>query len=255
MVSTFVVAVALAIGADEPVPPLPQPYVSADPKRFADGPSDAFKVPGPYFKVPCTVHRPDEVELVQVYVSDTQGKKWELVRELTPDKDSFTFGAKRPGEYWFATRLKDKAGQFEPAETQDLIPELRVQVATGTNAPIAPAKPNIADTVKELDDELTRAELDLIRREIKNLMQATDLSPMTEERIDRLRARLKQARERLSNDQIRRSNLDRTLFPPAGAPEPAARDNDLIPPQILPVTPIPVPARPVAPMPRAPERP
>ena len=256
MIPTFVMAAALAVGAYEPVPtPL--------------APADIHKVPGPAFQIPCKVQAADLVAQVQLWVSANHGKSWELYEEITPDKPAFTFIAKKPGEYWFAPRIKKKDGTMLPADTAELVATQRVAVATGSDnsEPLTKQKPTAADAVAELDEELTRVELELIRKEIKRLSEMKELTPETADKFDRLRSRLQEMRYRLPN-------RDPLVIGPSTAPGTASPGPVLVPwtpspppddlrippsqvpvaPRVIPVAPMPVPARPVAPMPRVPER-
>lgn len=255
MISALVVALALAPGG-EPVPEL-------------------HKVPGPAFLIPCKVQLADQVAEVHLYVSADRGKTWQLYEEITPDKQAFTFVAKKAGEYWFAPRVKKKDGTLLPGDVAELAATQRVAVATGSAddvippplipapavaPPVRPRAAAPATAVDELEEELNRAELELIRKEIKRLTEVNSLTPDVEDKIDRLRVRLQIVRERT------RPRLDPlvtpppTSFPPPTiAPAPSA-DDSLIPPQpaegsfVRPsrVSP-PAEGRPVAPPPRAPE--
>ena len=220
---TFVVAAALAVGY-EPVAEVP-----------------LHKVPGPAFLIPCKVEAADLVAVVQLWVSADRGRKWELHEEISPDQQAFTFTAKKPGEYWFAPRIKKKDGKMLPAETSDLVATQRVAVATGSDAPEQPgksiAKPAAADTAAELDEELTRVELELIRKEIKNLSELMELTPDAEDMFDRLRMRLRDLRERLRPDRDRSSSSTLSGLPPVSSPQVypslppmVAPDDKLIPP-------------------------
>jgi hypothetical protein len=252
---TFVVAAVLAVGY-EPVAEVP-----------------LHKVPGPAFLIPCKVEAADLVAVVQLWVSADRGQKWELHEEITPDKAAFTFSAKKPGEYWFAPRIKKKDGTMLPAETSDLVATQRVAVATGSDAPEPPGKPTAAETAAELDEELTRVELELIRKEIKKLSEMKELTQDAEDKFDRLRYRLRDLRDRLRPDRDRSApstlspllpNERPALPPPTITPSvrESAPDDKLIPPSQVPTDPLifppaavkPAPAPPAAPPPRVRER-
>ena len=209
---------------------------------------------------------PEQVAEVHLYVSADRGKTWQLYEAITPDKQSFTFVAKKNGEYWFAPRVKKKDGTLLPGDVSELAPTQRVAVgADGDEPPTVPLRPlarprTAADTADELDDELTRVELDLIRKEIKKLTALNSLTPDAEERFDRLRQRLRLLRDR---------DRDPLVAPPAVYPQPGTipsvqvppADDPRIPPALVPedgafvrpsrITP-PEAGRPVAPPPRAP---
>ena len=185
MIPTFVVVAALAVGY-EPVADVP-----------------LHKVPGPAFLIPCKVAAADLVTHVQLWVSADRGKKWDLYEEITPDKPAFTFVAKKPGEYWFAPRIKKKDGTMLPADVAELVATQRVAVATGSDSPepLTNQTRTVADTVDELDEELTRVELELIRKDIKRLSEEKELTPEAEDKFDRLRGRLRDLRERLRSNR------------------------------------------------------
>jgi hypothetical protein len=208
-----------------------------------------YKTPGPTLRIPCKVDGTAAVERVQLYVSDNRGKTWTLYEEIAPDQTAFTFQARKPGEYWFTARLKKRDGTLDPADPADFVVMQRVAVETGSGA--EPLLKPTAEIAGELDDELTRLELELIRKEIKRLSEEGRLTPDAEERIDRLRNRLRDARDRLrSRDPLRAT-------PPLAGPQ-WIPDNRLIPPTttappVVPTAPARVP--PEAPQPRVPERP
>lgn len=250
MVAALVAVAALAAGG-EPVP-------------------DLHKVPGPAFLIPCKVQLADQVAEVHLYVSADRGKTWQLYEEITPDKQAFTFVAKKAGEYWFAPRVKKKDGTLLPADVAELAATQRVAVATGSADEVGPpplipptvappARPRAApaNAIDELDEELNRAELDLIRKEIKKLTEVNSFTPEVEDKIDRLRLRLRIVRDRMSppRDPL---VIPPTVYPQAGPP--AIEDDVRFPPPfpdadsfIRPSRVIPPATRPVAPPPRAPE--
>jgi hypothetical protein len=243
MISTWVMAAALTAGAHD--------WAPATPPVATDNGAEVHRVRGPAFAIPCRVDGTKAVERVQLYVSDNRGKTWALYEEIAPDKGAFIFTAKKPGEYWFTARLKKKDGTLDPADPAHFVPMQRVAVATGTNyEPPTIAKPT-SEIANELDDELTRLELDLIRKEMKRLAEAKDLGPNTEEKLDRLRTRLRDVRDRLRRDR------EADLGPSRGLPP-----SPYYPPDDRPFPPdgprvesplIPAPVLPVAPLPRVPE--
>jgi hypothetical protein len=164
----------------------------------ADAPADlpaVHTVPGPYFRIPCKMEQIADAECAQVYVSENRGETWKLWTELTAEKPDFTYRAKKAGEYWFAVRLKKKDGTLEPANETDLVPQQRVEVKTG-------CEPTTKfDTLNELDDELTRMEFELIRKELKQLAEEKILSPTVQARFDVLRNRLRAIREKMELEQ------------------------------------------------------
>jgi hypothetical protein len=71
--------------------------------------------------------------------------------------------------------------------------------------------------LNELNNELNRVELELIRKELKRLLEKDGLSQETEDQIDRLRGRLRIARERLGGGG-QTNILTAPPFPPAPPP-------------------------------------
>lgn len=272
MISTFVIAVALAIGAGEPVPTAP---ITRDTVP-------TYPAPGGHFGIPCKMAAlPPEIVGVELWFSDNGGKTWAKSGLLLRDQSQFEFRAPKAGEYLFATRLCVHDGSTRPERDKDLVPEMRVVVGSVSERPKKASRE--AATVEELDDELTRVELELIRKELKSLSELKGFNPKTEEKIDRLRARLLQARERLRADQkaeigpaLPHSDHD---FPRAPTPPPAEIPRAFTPQTGPPLPSLPPPfgpsrmpgdagsrasaplnsstpdLRPVAPMPHAPERP
>ncbi|MBM3979615.1 MAG: hypothetical protein FJ304_04905 [Planctomycetes bacterium] len=225
---------------------------------------DVHTVPGPNFQIPCKLAALKDdaknVDSVRLFVSRDRGQMWELYETITPDKTAFTFCAKKPGEYWFTAQVKAKDGTLNPANPAEFAPMQKVRVATGTESdPLPPPFPTPAvqprraadREVAELEDDLTRAELELIRKEIKRLTEETKLTPDVEAKIDRLRARLRDLRERLWPN--RPSAAPPLTFPDPLPPLPAPKPDDgRLPSSAFPIDPLIVPVvRPVAPTPRA----
>jgi hypothetical protein len=67
-----------------------------------------FEIP---FKVDAIGQRPAEVEL---FVSRDAGQQWTRYATQPPTEKSFVFDATEDGEYWFATRTVDSAGNSYP---------------------------------------------------------------------------------------------------------------------------------------------
>jgi hypothetical protein len=142
MISTLVVVVAF-VAANEPRSSDADEFSSRPigPRPFTPALPELVKIPSAACKIPVIWLRPDEVAIVQAYVSDDCGRTWVLDREITRGQDSFVFRAKRPGEYWFASRVKKKDGTFDPADTKSLLPDQRVlfesEIKPPVTAPIA----------------------------------------------------------------------------------------------------------------------
>ena len=93
-----------------------------------------------------------------------------------------------------------------------MIPSLLLTVILAVNAsePTASKLPEIVSTLNELDDELTRVELELIRKELKQLSDEKMLSPVVQAKIDLLRNRLKVVREKLDREGASESRVPPT---------------------------------------------
>lgn len=102
---------------------------AADPNSLAGNAAGGSAIPVSYlrqstFSIPFNV-APDTVE-VQLYVSIDRGASWHLYAQQRPDARRFRFRASQDGEYWFASRTLDRAGQGRPATVAK--PERRVIV-------------------------------------------------------------------------------------------------------------------------------
>jgi len=96
------------------------------------------------FSIPFTVDQAGAQPVaVRLFVSRGPGDQWKLTDQIKPNAASkqFQFEAEDDGEYWFATRTIDAAGQAHPAG--EITPQLKVFVDT--------TKPAIALEV-EADD-------------------------------------------------------------------------------------------------------
>jgi hypothetical protein len=214
-----------------------------------------YRVPGPAFEIPYKVtDRTPDLVAVQLWVSADCGKSWEQAGEANPGQGMFKYHAKKPGEYCYAPRLKFKDGRVMP-RVGELEPQHRVVVEAG-HEPVTPARATLLTKVADdLDEELTRLEFELIRKEIKQLAEMKGLTQDTADKIDRLRSRLREAQNRLQN---RGRGTTDPLINPTVVPDPlpsvpesrSNRNENLIPP---PGRPVPVsPAPPAAPPPPAP---
>jgi len=83
------------------------------------------------FSIPFTVDQAGAQPVaVRLFVSRGPGDGWKLTDQIKPDAVSkqFQFKAKDDGEYWFATRTIDAAGQAHPSG--EITPQLKVFVDT-----------------------------------------------------------------------------------------------------------------------------
>jgi hypothetical protein len=123
---------------------------------------------------------------VRVTAFDLAGNKTEAFQDVsgsTTDTPSSTGVASTPNQ------LVSPAGGVA-------LPRPRVgSLAGGVNLPL-----NRILEAKELDEELTRLELELIHKELKRLAEEKGLSPDVEQKIDRLRDRLRNVQERLARN-------------------------------------------------------
>src|SRR5262245_11535526 len=151
-----------------------------------------FKVPGPAFKIPCRVpDRTRGVVGVELWVSLDGGRKWTKAEALpwsdTDAAKEFEFHAKKSGEHWFAVRVQFKDGRHDPEDVSELVPAQRTWVMAGSDSVGAPKAALTAAALDELDDELNRVELDLIRKEMKRLAASKEFTNEVADQIDRLR--------------------------------------------------------------------
>lgn len=97
------------------------------------------------FSIPFTVDQSGAQPVaVRLFVSSGSGGEWKLLDQKKPDAElkQFQYQANGDGEYWFATRTIDAAGQAHPAG--EITPQLKVYVDT--------TKPAIALNV-DADDQ------------------------------------------------------------------------------------------------------
>jgi hypothetical protein len=219
-------------------------------------------IPGPSCKIPCKVREPNEVERVQLYVSEDRGKTWAKYAQGPANVVEFTFCAPKAGEYWFTARVRKKDGTLDPADPADFKPMQRVMVTTGAGgaarAPDAPQPLSIKlltlPAARELDTELSRLEMEFIRveaewirKELKRLGAEEELTDAGRERLGKLRKRLVELRDALRAAQ---ADAPRPVALPA-VPKADDRTPVTEPAPGLPAVPT-LPARPVAPPPHAP---
>lgn len=218
MVSTWLLAAALAPGLH-------------DPADQGDAPTAAtvYRLEKPAFRIPFHLnsYQPQQIEEIRLLVSTDHGQSWLGAATATPDELAFEFKAKKTGEHWFAVQVKRKNGRLVPPDEDQFRPLLKVHVGAveDSGQPVKAAL--LQEEADKLDEKLTEIELDLIRNELKRMAERKELSAETEERIDRLR-------ERLRGAQLRLQERDRSLkaFPSA---------DSWVPPAPGPATPYPAP--------------
>jgi len=244
MVPLWVIAGTILLGVVEVAhPPGSPPTTNTFP---------VYWIEGPRFGIPCkTDSLPAEVVSIELWYSTNNGKTWTRAGEIRRDERQFDFKARKAGDYLFAPRLRYKTGRADPADPDNLIANLKVVVGYGSEPEQTGKAAQLTAKVDELEDALTQLELDLIAKEIKRLAEANSLSPETVEKINTLRARLREVRERLRERD--------SLEPPGATPPslPAVPPaSDELPPTSPPglnvptIPTIPTLSLPVAPPPR-----
>jgi hypothetical protein len=126
------------------------------------------------FRVPVQVdaRRRDEIRLVEVHVSRDQGKTWEVCALIDPGRDSFLYKAPADGIYWFTVRLALKNDSYEPEDTANLTPALKVSVVEkGPGVVQTGASERHKMSQEELEEEVRqlRAELKQLRDRVATL--------------------------------------------------------------------------------------
>ena len=84
------------------------------------------------FEIPVRVastRRPEIRELV-LYLSRNEGKSWERVSEIAPDRSAFPFASTSDGSHWFIVQTVYRNGQLEPQKVQGASAGLKVCVDT-----------------------------------------------------------------------------------------------------------------------------
>ncbi len=85
-----------------------------------------------YFAIPFEIDQMDHPTLgaaeIQLFVSRDRGGTWQHETSVSPTTKNFLFRAPNDGEYWFAVRTRDKAGNLRPPLIN--APGLRVVVDT-----------------------------------------------------------------------------------------------------------------------------
>lgn len=109
-----------AAPATQPAPPppavLPAPVITRQ---------TAFSIP---FELHNVSDPSQEPSAVQLYLSTDRGASWRMYSKVPPRQGTFPFRATADGEYWFAVRTVDRAGQLRPPWSNQ--PELRVVIDT-----------------------------------------------------------------------------------------------------------------------------
>jgi hypothetical protein len=120
-----------------PPPPLPESgsipqkklnlALASDP---AELPKDVYEIETRQFAMPLGGKSDDraKIEKILLFVSEDQGKNWKHKKGYKPSDRQATFTAPRDGQYWFAVQVVLKDGNREPAELDDLAPQMKVYV-------------------------------------------------------------------------------------------------------------------------------
>jgi hypothetical protein len=67
---------------------------------------------------------------VRLYVSNDQGKTWQVAATAAPEEQAFRFSTPTDGFFYFAVQTVDKKGNLDPPKVESLRPNLRVIVDT-----------------------------------------------------------------------------------------------------------------------------
>lgn len=70
------------------------------------------------------------VQEAQLFVSQDEGKTWELEGTTSPDRGRFDFKAPSDGTYWFSTVMVFQDGSQEPKDLASMAPHLKILVDT-----------------------------------------------------------------------------------------------------------------------------
>lgn len=88
-----------------------------------------------YFAIPFEIEQVDHPSLgaaeIQLWVSRDRGATWQHETSVAPTTKQFLFRAPSDGEYWFAVRTRDHAGNFRP----QVINNSGLRVIVDTQAP------------------------------------------------------------------------------------------------------------------------
>ena len=97
----------------------------------ADGPA-AWHMKTTRIGIPITIkaERREEIRELQLYASRDEGKSWELVSKVKPDKDKFTYDAPGDGTYWFSVAVVDQKGRQDPPDVMKAPVGQRIVVDT-----------------------------------------------------------------------------------------------------------------------------
>lgn len=173
-------------------------------------PDAVYTVDGPTFGIPVhfgPVRALDPVpDRVRLFVSTDRGATWTAGPfkkvDGAEERELLMYQAARAGEHWFAVQLEYPLRFWEHNRPGEMRPQLKVHIRTA----VALAPPprvkgaDLLDLAAELDEEMTRVELDLIRRDLRSLAEArpgTVGAGLASEQIEPLRKRLDKVRERL----------------------------------------------------------
>ena len=112
------------LSEDSPPPGTPETAPAELPEPIATR-QTVFSIP---FKVDPPRNPAATPVEIQLQVSGDEGRTWQLVSKVKPDRGNFVFKAPHDGQYWFGIQTVDRQGKLHPAAP--LVPELRVVVDT-----------------------------------------------------------------------------------------------------------------------------
>jgi uncharacterized protein (TIGR03067 family) len=102
-------------------------------KPARDRPADTDKVyhlRERHFSIPFAFTEPARVELVNLFVSEDEGRSWRPVDSAAPNQKQFRYRAAKDGTYWFAVQSVSPEGTLCPARNEELTPGIKVCVDT-----------------------------------------------------------------------------------------------------------------------------
>jgi uncharacterized protein (TIGR03067 family) len=108
---------------------LPVSRVKPEPTRPADT-DKVYYLRERHLSIPFAFTEPARVELVNLFVSEDEGRSWRLVDSAAPTQKQFRYRAAKDGTYWFAVQSVSPDGTLCPAHNEDLTPGIKVCVDT-----------------------------------------------------------------------------------------------------------------------------
>lgn len=100
---------------------------AADPLEL---PKDVYEIQTKHFAIPFRVmpDYQDKIEKMRLFVSQDQGKTWKHKKDFRPNDKRVIYTPPHDGLYWFSLQVVLKNGERNPADLDDLIPNMKVYV-------------------------------------------------------------------------------------------------------------------------------